>query len=917
MTLRSKVWLGTAGIVLAVAAVGCVIQAFYATTVARQLNRERAEGYRHFLVTELASEVSLVDGICAGLAADLRGESSTADRVWAEKAAGFGALGSRVGLFAYLVDLRGQVLWREDGVGASEETVVDSSLLRAFAAERRARQGVLETQRGLAALAYRPLARPIAGPESATGCVVGKVLGAGYFEKRLDASRGGFRVWLASDPAVPGEHRALLTSGLAGPYAKEGNVITLGRALWVYEDLRGQPALVFAGHEAPDVSQATRRVVVGTLGLQLMVGAAAAAAYGAFFHRRVTNVLSALAAHCSRIQQAEAQAPEFVVRSGDEVGLLAGEVNRLVQRLQSGLRRVTDEHRELSRAHQSVTLAVEGAQEAVWDYDPKLNRMTFSPAWWAMLGYEATRGPQPLADWAEMIHPDDRSAMREKLERCLSSPAQSFEAEYRVQRKDGEYAWVLVRSRVVRDNSGAARRVLGLHTDITGIKEKEDQLARSAFYDALTGLANRHLFLDHLSMACKRAARDKTYSFAILFFDLDRFKVINDGLGHLKGDKLLQASAERIRDSVRAVDTIGRGDRTIARLGGDEFIVLLDNVYDVRDAIRVAERIQGILGEPFQIDGNEIFISASIGITVARGVSTAEDILRNADTALYRAKAGGGASYAVFDMQMGEEAKKRLRLETDLRRAIERQEFQLVYQPIVALKTGKISGFEALIRWTHPDLGPVPPNDFIHIAEETGAIVPIGEWVLAKACRQTCQWQKMFPQTADLCVNVNFSVRELHRPQLVDMLSATLAAAGLEAKYLNIEVVERALLESSPGLQATLAKLCEMQVSLCVDDFGTGYSSLGYLHRFPMSGVKIDLSFVRNMHVSAESYHLVRTIIAMARNLNLVVTSEGVESLHQLHELRELGSDYAQGYLLHRPVSAEEAAQILAADPTW
>jgi diguanylate cyclase (GGDEF)-like protein/PAS domain S-box-containing protein len=442
--------------------------------------------------------------------------------------------------------------------------------------------------------------------------------------------------------------------------------------------------------------------------------------------------------------------------------------------------------------------------------------------------------------------------------------------------------------------------------DVTQRKSAERQLVHDAFHDTLTSLPNRALFSDLLGRSIARSRRRDDYAFALLFLDIDRFKVVNDSLGHVMGDQLLVAVARRLERCVRPGDTV-------ARLGGDEFTILLDDIEAVSDATRVAERIQHELGLPFTLRGQEVFTSASIGIALSSsGYERPEDLLRDADIAMYRAKALGKARYEVFDTEMHARAVEQLRLETDLRRALVREELRLHYQPIVSLPTGKVIGFEALVRWYHPQRGVIQPGDFLPVAEETGLIVPIGRWVLREACRQLREWQLQYPADPALTVSVNLSVKQFIQPDLADQISLYVTAAGLLPGSLRVEITETAIIENAEAAITLLGKLRGLGVRLDLDDFGTGYSSLAYLHRFEMDALKIDRSFVRNVGERGENSEIVRTIVQLARSLKLDVVAEGVETSEQLALLRALECEKVQGYLFAEPLTPDAARILLA-----
>lgn len=440
--------------------------------------------------------------------------------------------------------------------------------------------------------------------------------------------------------------------------------------------------------------------------------------------------------------------------------------------------------------------------------------------------------------------------------------------------------------------------------DITERNRAEEKLRYYALHDTLTDLPNRVQFMDHLNQAVTRAEGNSYAKFAVLFLDLDRFKVINDSLGHGVGDKLLVAIADRLRSCVRPGDVV-------ARLGGDEFTILLNRSGELEDIVRVAERLQTKISEPFKIDNYEVFTTASIGIVAAGGVErNADDFLRDADAAMYRAKEAGKARYEIFDSEMHVRNMNLLQVENDLRRAVERHEFEVLYQPIVNLRTGDVSEFEALIRWRHPVHGLVSPNEFVSVAEETGLIIPIGRWILEESCRQVADWQRKFGMP--LSVSVNLSAKQLMHPNLITQVTEILFDTGLDTTQLKLEVTESTVMEHSEQSQHVLAELDKFGVSLSTDDFGTGYSSLSYLQRFPFDRLKIDRSFVQIMDSDATSASIVKTILMLGENLGLEVVAEGVETAPQLEMLRSLGCSIGQGYLFSRPIDRETAEVFLA-----
>ena len=443
--------------------------------------------------------------------------------------------------------------------------------------------------------------------------------------------------------------------------------------------------------------------------------------------------------------------------------------------------------------------------------------------------------------------------------------------------------------------------------EINQFPKRLEQLTRQAFRDPLTNLPNRALFMDRLTHGLTRAQRRHEH-LAVLFLDLDRFKVVNDTLGHSVGDQLLVEVSRRLTSALRPGDTV-------ARLGGDEFGILLEDVADAETAEAVALRIEESLGTPYRFEGREVFVTASIGIALSSAkLGLPEEILRDADLAMYHAKAKGKARHEVFDGSMSAPALDRMDLEMDLRSAISRHEFRLHYQPILRLDTGKITEVEALIRWQHEKRGLLQPDEFIGLTEETGLIVPIGQWVLSEACKQARLWQVEYPTTPPLVMSVNLSAKQFQNPKLVEEITQALDESGLAPSCLKLEITESTVMQDAPVTLTKLTELKELGVRLAIDDFGTGYSSLGYLKRFPVDTLKIDRSFVKGLSPDGGDNAIVRAVVTVAKSLNMDVTAEGVETEAQLAELRALGCDRWQGFLFARPVSPERVAPLLASD---
>jgi len=506
--------------------------------------------------------------------------------------------------------------------------------------------------------------------------------------------------------------------------------------------------------------------------------------------------------------------------------------------------------------------------------------------------------------WETMTPPEDADTVREIIANPPSE-ASGNQHEHSWTTRHGARPFVAWSITPLTGKTGELRFSVITGIDISQRKALEEQLIHDAFHDSLTGLPNRALLLDRLGMVIRQTIRRRAHKFGVLFVDMDRFKIINDSLGHLEGDRFLIEISRRLEKCIRPGDTV-------ARFGGDEFTILVDDVRGVADCTLVASRIQQQLAAPVRVGGQDVFMTASIGIAMSdTGYEKAEDVLRDADIAMYRAKAKGGASHEVFDRSMHSRAVDLLRMETELRRAIERNEFQVYYQPVVTLSEGVITGFEALIRWNHPDRGLVPPLEFIRMAEDTGMIIEIDRYVLREACRQLKDWQTRLPGRKDLSISVNLSVKQFGRPDLADHIRAAIRHAGLDPGALRLEITETVLLDSSPAATDQLEALHKEGFRIYLDDFGTGYSSLSYLHRFPVDTLKIDRSFVSGMRPDGGGREIIKTIVALAQNLDLHVIAEGVETVMQRDALRDLQCEFAQGYMFSRPVDSKKAEALL------
>ncbi len=521
-----------------------------------------------------------------------------------------------------------------------------------------------------------------------------------------------------------------------------------------------------------------------------------------------------------------------------------------------------------------------------------------------ILGY--TKEELLALDFNAVIHPDDVALALADVSELLKGNVATLQREKRYIHKDGHVVrvlWSLSKAQV--EGSDAVYLIFQIQ-DITDRKQAEERLLHDAFHDALTGLPNRALFIDHLKLTIAQSKRNKSRKFAVHFLDLDRFKVINDSLGHIIGDQLLVGIARRLELCLRAGDTV-------ARVGGDEFTILLDDLVDDSEAEFIAERIQQEVGTPFFLGGREVFTTVSIGIAPSsRGYDQPDEMLRDADTAMYRAKSLGKARHEVFDEEMHALAVNQLQLETDLRRAQERNEFIIEYQPIVSLTDFRVSGFEALVRWQHPDRGLVSPIDFIPAAEEGGQILQIGQWVMRQACLDMRAWQEQFPADPPLFVTVNLSAKQFAQPDLIEQVKESLELSQLDPNCLKLEITESVVMDDIEKGTAMLFQLRALGVRLSIDDFGTGYSSLSYLHRFPIDTLKIDRSFVTRIVNDKENIEIVRTILMLAENLGMDVVAEGVETQEQMALLRQLNCQSGQGYFFSKPMRVHEAKKIIA-----
>jgi diguanylate cyclase (GGDEF)-like protein/PAS domain S-box-containing protein len=552
----------------------------------------------------------------------------------------------------------------------------------------------------------------------------------------------------------------------------------------------------------------------------------------------------------------------------------------------------------LKISEERYKLASEGANDGIWDWDLLANRIYYSPRWKKLLGFSPEEISDSPEEWFTRVHQDDLPNLKSNLEAHLSGLIPHFECEHRIRHSDGEFRWVLARGMAVKGEFGNPHRIAGSLTDITRQKVNEDQLVHQALYDRLTGLPNRILFIERLDQAIKRSKRHEQPTFAILLLDLDRFKIVNDSLGHRIGDQMIVEIAQRLDNCLRAEDTI-------ARLGGDEFAILLSDLHDPYEIIQIINRIQREVNRPVLVEGNKVFTTCSIGVAMANPeTESPEAMMRDADTAMYEAKAQGGDAYMIFDKIMHAKAVSLLNLETNLRQALSKGELVVYYQPIVDAFTQRVVYIEALLRWNHPQHGIVLPNQFIDLAEDTGLILPIGEWVLREACTQLKKWQAAGMR--NLKVSVNFSARQFQQTDLPSMVRDALLQTQLDPASLVIEITESRNFSQFEKFETMLWELRGLGVKISIDDFGTGYSSLSTIQRLPVHTIKIGQNFISQIGIHKENDLIIQSMIEMAHRLGLSVIAEGVETEQQLSILRKFHCDMIQGFHFSKPVKANE-----------
>jgi len=676
----------------------------------------------------------------------------------------------------------------------------------------------------------------------------------------------------------------------------EGESLTLFRGVQLKGEHIGSIVLLFDLRGFRSLLLQYAKIAI----LVLLVSVCATFLASLRFARSIGDPLVQLATVARRISADKDYSVRAKIHSGGETGLLVDSFNEMLSRIESREQALQDALSFLKESEERYALAARGANDGLWDWNLGTGEIYFSPRWRHMLGYSESESWSSHEQWFSLIHVEDTERVRAEITAHCDGKTQEFVSEYRMRHKNGGYIWMLSRGIAVRDATGKATRMAGSQTDITEGK----------IVDPLTRLPNRLYFIDRIESAIE-TARQQDKPFAVLFVDLDQFKLVNDSLGHAAGDELLIDVSGRLRASIRSSSRRGGSEKSVvARIGGDEFAIFVGDIQRQTDASTIAMRILERLAEPFHFEGRQMLVSASIGIALSSINDTPEELLHNADTAMYHAKSNGKARFEFFNERLRKKGVTRFEIETGLRKAIDEHQLVVHYQPIVSASDNHLRGFEALVRWNHPERGLVPPGEFIPVAEGSNLIVLLGRWVLVESCRQMAEWQKRFAPSFPLSISVNVSARQLSDSRLVEDVEFALTESGLNPESLALELTESSIMGNTEQTLAILDRLKAMNVRLEIDDFGTGYSSLSRLQRLPFHALKIDRSFIRELSDGIGSLDIVRAIMQLAHSLKLEVIAEGVETEEQLRTLRHLGCDYIQGFLFSKPVDAK-AAELL------
>lgn len=604
-----------------------------------------------------------------------------------------------------------------------------------------------------------------------------------------------------------------------------------------------------------------------------------------------------------QLQAAQKKILKFNTELEQRIQRRTAQLERANIELQHEVKERNEVTKLLRESEEKLESILNSLEEVVWSADVATSKLIFlNPAAQAVYGRPVSELLANPNLRLESIHPADRDRVASSL---ASYTNQSNDLEYRIVQPSGEVRWVWERSRLIYSSTGVANRRDGIISDVTERKKIEAELSYEAKHDSLTNLPNRAAFIERIEQALKQSQQDPEYLFAVLFIDLDRFKIVNDSLGHQVGDELLIAVAQILTDCSREQDVV-------ARLGGDEFTILLNKIQTIEDAKAIASSINQQLATPFSLQSHTVFTSASIGIVEVDYIyQDIAEILRDADLAMYRAKSLGKARHEVFHPEMYAETKELLKTENDLRTAIVQNQLMLHYQPIISLTTDTLYGFEALLRWQHPTQGLVYPEKFIQVAEETGLIVAIGEWILKEACQQMHDWQSKYKSAANLKMSVNLASQQIKEPNFLVTLDQTLANTRLSGHSLHLEITETSLMDYQPETINLFEQIRARGIRLNIDDFGTGYSSLQYLKRFPINMLKIDRSFIEGMLEERENFEIVKMIIALSRTLKISIVAEGIENLKQLKVLQTLHCELGQGTLFSQPLDRESAELLI------